>query len=69
MTVAVKCPLEHASKIQHVISGFGKVGRQEWGGSSLYASVEIPAGVQEELFSKLNGITHGHVEIKVVRSG
>ncbi|MBI2142795.1 ribosome assembly factor SBDS, partial [Candidatus Woesearchaeota archaeon] len=33
---------------------------------SLIAVVEVPAGLQQDLFSELNRLTHGDVESKVI---
>jgi len=65
--VAVKIPAQYAGKIHHTIHELGDVKKEEWVGGEQIILVEIPAGLQDELFSKLNNITHGDVKIKVVK--
>ena len=42
--------------------------RDEWqNDGSLKAILEIPAGLQTELFDKLNSLTHGEIESKIIK--
>ncbi len=46
-----------------------KVIKNEWmNDGSLLGQIEIPAGLQEELFAELNKITHGSVESKILKT-
>jgi|WetSurMetagenome_2_1015567.scaffolds.fasta_scaffold338325_2 ribosome maturation protein SDO1 len=65
--VALKIPANYTGKLYHVIRELGEVKKEEWAGADQIVLVEIPAGVQDELFAKLNNITRGEVKIKVVK--
>ncbi len=65
--VAVKVAAQHSAKIYRTIHELGDVKKDEWVGGEQIILLEIPAGLQDELFSKLNNITHGDVKIKVVK--
>ena len=42
--------------------------KEDWGNDgSLIINVEIPGGLQEEFFDKLNGLTHGEVESRIIK--
>jgi len=65
--IAIKIPGTYAGKCFGVLKQYGKLLKDEWqNDGSLVAVVEIPAGVQEELFDKLNGLAHGEVESKIL---
>ncbi len=64
--IAVKIPPQYAGGSFHILKKY-KVLKEEWqNDGSLVAVVEIPAGIQDELFSELNKATHGEVESKIV---
>ncbi len=65
--VAVNIPAEYAGKMHHVIRDIGEIKKEEWVGAEQYCLIEIPAGMQNELYSKLNSVTHGNVKTKVVK--
>ncbi|MBU0930013.1 MAG: ribosome assembly factor SBDS [Nanoarchaeota archaeon] len=51
----------------HILKSFGKLLKEDYSNDgSLIAVLEIPAGIQEELFDKLNGLTHGQVIIDII---
>ncbi len=65
--IAIKIPGTYAGKCVGVLKQYGKLLKNEWqNDGSLVAVVEIPAGVQEEFFDKLNGLAHGEVESKIL---
>tara|TARA_Y100000034_G_C6827219_1_gene373071 strand:- start:237 stop:932 length:696 start_codon:yes stop_codon:yes gene_type:complete len=65
--IAIKIPGTHAGKCFGVLKQYGKLLKDEWqDDGSLVAVVEIPAGIQEEFFDKLNGLAHGEVESKIL---
>lgn len=67
-TVAIKIPAEHASRAAGVIRNFGSPSREEWAGDGSYMAVlEMPAGLQTELYDKLNALTKGAAQIKVLK--
>jgi len=65
--VAVRIPAAYAGRLHHVMHQLGELKKDEWVGGDQYCMIEIPAGVQDELYSKLNNITHGEVKTKVVK--
>lgn len=60
-------PAQYAAKSYSILKGFGSLQKDSWqNDGSLLAVVEIPAGLQQDLFSELNKLTRGSVESKVV---
>jgi len=65
--IAIKIPRDYAGKCYNILKQYGKLLKDEWqNDGSLVAVVEVPAGVQEEFFDKLNGLAHGEVESKIL---
>lgn len=65
--VAIKIPGDYAGKVYNIIPEFGKAKREEWQqDGSWVAVVEIPGGMQENFYRKLNEMTHGQVETKLL---
>lgn len=66
--VAVKIPAHFAGKGAGVVKSFGELKREEWQkDGSWIGLLTVPAGVVEEFFDKLNELTHGDVETKIVK--
>ncbi len=60
-------PAQFAARAYPVLKGFGTLQKDSWqNDGSLIAVVEVPAGLQQDLFSELNRLTHGDVESKVI---
>jgi ribosome maturation protein SDO1 len=66
MEVAVRIPAAYAGKMYNLLRSFGEVKKEDWVSGEQYCLIEIPAGVQDEFYSKLNSLTHGEVKTKVV---
>jgi len=64
--VALKVPIQHAGKASAVIKAIAKVKNEEWKSDCWLALIEIPAGMQSVIYEKINSITSGNAEIKVV---
>ncbi len=66
-TIAVKVPPEYSGKAQSEIRDFGDLLEEEWGqdGSWIF-KMEIPGGMEEKFYEKLNKLTEGNVETKIV---
>lgn len=65
--VYIRVPASYAAKVYGMIKGMGEVKSEEWQkDGSLVCNLEIPAGLQEEIYEKLNNITKGQVETKVL---
>lgn len=67
VNIAIKIPGDYAGKVYPVISEFGKKKREEWQkDGSWIAVVEVPGGLQESFDRKLNELTGGRVETRVL---
>lgn len=65
--IALKIPPQYAGKSLHAIKGMAEVKKEEWlTDGSLLLLVEIPAGFQPEFFDKVNDLTKGEVQTKVL---
>ena len=66
--VEIMIPAKFSSSGYGVVKQFGKILNEKWGNDgSLILVVEIPGGLQDEFFDKLNNLTHGEVESKVIK--
>jgi ribosome maturation protein SDO1 len=66
--VAIKIPGDFSGKVYNVIPEFGKTRKEEWQqDGSWVAIVEIPGGMQDNFYRKLNELTHGQVETKLLK--
>ena len=65
--IAIKIPSQYGAKSYNIVKGYGKLLKDEWeNDGSLVCVIEIPAGIQEELYNELNKLTHGEVETKIL---
>jgi len=65
--IAIKIPGEFAAKSYNVINNFGKKIKEEWlTDGSLSIIIEMPGGLEEDFYEKLNSLCHGSVESKVL---
>jgi len=68
MQLAIKIPPSFAGKAPNLIRSFGTLLKEEWKSDGSYiALIEISAGLQQEVYDKLNSLTHGQVETKIVK--
>ena len=66
--IAIKIPAAFSAKAGNIIRSFGTLLKEEWGSDgSLMSLIEIPAGIQQEVYDRLNNLTHGQVEVKIVK--
>ena len=66
--IAVKIPAQYSGNAYSVLKEFGTVKKEEWNtGGELLVLLEIPAGLRDEVYNRLNSMTHGDVEIKLVK--
>ena len=66
--VRVKLPAQHYPRVIGELKGFGRVMDEQWLGDGSWSGViEIPAGVQTELYEKLNARTKGAAETALVK--
>ena len=68
--VIVKLPPEHASKGLKALQLMGAIKKTTWlSDGSLEVELEIPAGLQQELIDRVNAITRGSGDVKIVSVG
>ena len=65
--IAVKIPAEHSGKLYAVLHEFGEVKKDGWQGNFQFCLIEMPAGLQDDFCNKINNLTHGEAEIKILR--
>lgn len=66
--LAIKIPPSFAGKAGSVVRSFGTLIREEWAKDGSYIGlIEIPAGMQPDVYNRLNDLTHGQVEVKVFK--
>ncbi|KXB05276.1 RNA-associated protein [candidate division MSBL1 archaeon SCGC-AAA382A13] len=67
-TIVAKVPPDYGGKAYRIVDDFAEIKEDKWLDDGSWAvKVEIPAGMQPEFFQKLNDLTHGEVETKVVK--
>ena len=66
--IAIKIPPDYAPKCYSTVKSFGTMLREEWQTNGYWvAVVELPGGMENDLYDKLNKICHGNVESKVLK--
>lgn len=64
--IAVKLPAVYAGKY-YQLKEFGKIRKEEWQKDGSYIAVlEIPGGVEEEFYQRINALTKGEAETKLL---
>ena len=65
--IEIRMPAKYAGASLRILKMYGKVMKTDWkSDGSLESTVEIPAGIIDEFFSKLNGLCHGEVFSKIL---
>ena len=65
--IHIHIPAQYAPKSHPVIAKFGKPQNEEWhNDGSFSCMLDIPSGMELDLYDKLKSLTHGSVETKVV---
>jgi len=65
--VALKVPIEYAGKANSIVREITDVKKEEWTSTAWIALIEIPAGIQADIYDKLNKLTAGKVDVKIVK--
>lgn len=66
--VEIRIPAQYTGKAYGVVHELKKT-REEWkNDGSLVVVVEMPAGMQSKIYDKLNSLTHGSVETKLLET-
>jgi ribosome maturation protein SDO1 len=64
--IAVRVPIKLAGKVSSEIRNIALVKKEEWKSEAWIALIEIPAGMQSDVYDSLNKLTSGEVEVKIV---
>ena len=64
--IALRVPIQYAGKVSSAIRSMASVKNEEWKSDVWIAVIEIPAGMQSTVYDKLNKLTSGNVEVKVL---
>ncbi len=65
--ISIRVPPQYSGRIYKILHGFGEIKKSTWlSDGSLLVEVEIPAGMQEEMIDKINKVTHGSADIKIL---
>ena len=68
LQLEVIVPPQFAPKSYSVIKSFGGLEQSDWlNDGSLLARVKLPAGLKLEFMDKINSLTHGSAEIKIIK--
>jgi ribosome maturation protein SDO1 len=63
--LAIKVPAQYAGHAAGVIRSFGRPQKEEYSSDGSYlCMLEVPAGLQADIYDKLNSLTHGEVQVK-----
>ena len=67
--MAIKIGHEYAAKAYSIIKNYGTILKEEWQNDGYWIGVvEMPGGLEEEFFEKLNNVCHGETEIKILKT-
>ena len=67
VVLAVKITAEHTGPAYGIVSDAGEMTEDQWGNDgSWYAKVEMPSGKQADFLDKINQLTKGKAEVKIV---
>lgn len=67
--VELRVPMQFAGKASSAVRAIAPVKHEEWKSDAWVATIEIPAGMQSEVYGKLNELTSGRAETRVLRKG
>ncbi len=66
--ISLHIPAQHAARCYGAVKALGKILKENWENDGSWRGVvEIPGGMQTELFDKVNALTHGSVEVEVIK--
>ena len=60
--ILLKIPVNVAGRARTIVVGSCTILKENWIGDKWNVTAEVPAGLQEKLFSQLNNLTHGELE-------
>ncbi len=65
--VAIMVPMSYAGKASSAVRNIAPVKSEEWKSDAWTAVIEIPAGIQSDVYDKLNNITGGTVQTRILK--
>ncbi len=66
--LAIKIPASYAAKSYSVVERYGKIKQDEWANDGSWLGIaDMPAGMEAEFLEKINKLTHGRVQIKILK--
>lgn len=66
--MSVKIPPQYAGKAYGIARGFGSLVREDWQSDGSWVGViKIPAGMQSKFYDKLNEVTKGNIDTKILK--
>lgn len=66
--IAVRVPAEYAGKASGQLRDIGDLKKEEWGNDgSWLGKIKMPAGVQDKFYKKVNSLTKGEAETKILK--
>ena len=67
--LAIKIPSSFTAKGYNIVAQLTQIKKEEWQSDGSWVSiVSLPAGLQMELIDKLNKLTHGRVQTKLLKA-
>ncbi len=67
--VALKIPGDYAAKSYPIVTAIAKIQKEEWQTDGAWVVVvEVPGGMENDLYDKLNSLCHGDVESKLLKT-
>ncbi len=67
--MALKIPAAYAPKAYNIVEKFAQVKNSEWQtDGSWVGMISLPAGLQMEMIEKLNKLTHGRMQTKLIQN-
>ncbi|MFX1317093.1 MAG: ribosome assembly factor SBDS [Promethearchaeota archaeon] len=67
--MAIKIPSAFTAKGYNIVAQYAQIKKEEWQSDGSWVSIiSLPAGLQIELIDKLNKLTHGRVQTKLLKS-
>ncbi len=67
VTLAIRVPAEHAGRVGHSVRELATIEKEEWRSDSWFIQVTISSGLQTQLYDKINSLTQGKAETKIVK--
>jgi len=65
----LRIPAEFTGKGYNMINNFASISKEKWGNDgSLECNIDLPAGIQAEFLEKLNNLTRGRAQSKIIET-